>query len=66
MSARALGQDIDWAAEEGVVLTGVINTGEGSRRLAWIWYTDPGSSATTGEERLNEGMTYMCDFLWFH
>ncbi|KAI4517411.1 hypothetical protein K525DRAFT_210959 [Schizophyllum commune Loenen D] len=54
--ARALGQDIDWAAEEGVVLTGVVNAGEGSRRLSWIWYTDPGSSATTGEEHLNEAL----------
>ncbi|KAL1749600.1 hypothetical protein FB107DRAFT_280528 [Schizophyllum commune] len=54
--ARALGQDIDWAAEEGVVLTGVINAGEGSRRLSWIWYTDPGSLATAGEDYLNEAL----------
>ncbi|KAI5822511.1 hypothetical protein K523DRAFT_358333 [Schizophyllum commune Tattone D] len=54
--ARALGHNIDWAAEEGVVLTNVVNAGEGSRRLSWIWYTDPGSSATTGEGHLNEAL----------
>ncbi|KAL1658094.1 hypothetical protein GGF50DRAFT_67967, partial [Schizophyllum commune] len=52
---RALGETIDWTAEDGVVLAGVVNAGEGTRRLSWIWYTDPGQAAVT-EGHLNEAL----------
>ncbi|KAL1724879.1 hypothetical protein EV714DRAFT_222349 [Schizophyllum commune] len=53
--ARALGHDVDWAASDGVVLEGVVNAGEGSRRLSWIWYVDPGQAAIT-ESNLNDAL----------
>ncbi|KAL1658134.1 hypothetical protein GGF50DRAFT_67861 [Schizophyllum commune] len=52
---RALGETIDWTAEDGVILAGVVNAGEGTRRLSWIWYTDPGQAAVT-EGHLNEAL----------
>uniref|UniRef100_D8QJP9 CxC2-like cysteine cluster KDZ transposase-associated domain-containing protein n=1 Tax=Schizophyllum commune (strain H4-8 / FGSC 9210) TaxID=578458 RepID=D8QJP9_SCHCM len=53
--ARALGHDVDWAASDGVVLEGVVNAGEGSRRLSWIWYMDPGQAAIT-DHNLNDAL----------
>ncbi|KAL1743894.1 hypothetical protein HDZ31DRAFT_83073 [Schizophyllum fasciatum] len=54
-ASRALARDIDWTADDGVVLAGVVNTGEGSRRLSWIWYTDSGHATVTGAD-LNEAL----------
>ncbi|KAL1658224.1 hypothetical protein GGF50DRAFT_67680 [Schizophyllum commune] len=53
--ARALGHDVDWSVDDTVVLAGVLNAGEGSRRLSWIWYLDPGQAAVT-EGNLNEAL----------
>ncbi|KAL1673315.1 hypothetical protein EV122DRAFT_294248 [Schizophyllum commune] len=54
-ATRTLARDIDWTADDTVVLAGVVNAGEGSRRLSWIWYTDSGHATVTGAD-VNEAL----------
>ncbi|KAL1741225.1 hypothetical protein HDZ31DRAFT_84959 [Schizophyllum fasciatum] len=54
-ASRALARDIDWTANDGVVLAGVVNAGEGSRWLSWIWYTESGQAPVTATD-LNEAL----------
>ncbi|KAI5888639.1 uncharacterized protein SCHCODRAFT_02587995 [Schizophyllum commune H4-8] len=53
-AGRSLAADTDWTAADGVILAGVVNAGEGSRRLSWIWYMDSGQGA--GDAELNEAL----------